>query len=439
MNRQGHQMSAIRQQHYLQKFFLIAVGLCVFLVSTWLTAAVHQPVAFAHAFVIGSDPVDGSTVSSAPSVVRIYFDAPISSASAAYVYNPQEQVVNATHSSIPSNHPRELDIPLKNPGQLPVGSYTVHWTALATDDGHTTHGVIGFNIGQSSTGLSGVTILGPSTSNILPTLDLIGILAVAWEWLITVALTFWIGILVIEGIVYNGKEQSSALLIHSRKQTQPLQWFCLLALLIGEIIVLILRAAQFTQSLTGNTLDPVVLGQILFQSTYGSLWIARVIFILGSLGLLWWTTNQQNQPNSTRNRKRSGFSRHRDYLTQEQFLVKKGAQVAESQSTTSLALSSSLRAFTIAWLILAGLILITYALSGDAAQRDAQLPIYAIVLGWLSLAAQYTWFGGLAYLGYVLLPLLSIIEPDRRIRNTHIPFAALPCLDTWCNLCTSRQ
>lgn len=206
------------------------------------------------------------------------------------------------------------------------------------------------------------------TNTIFPTLDVRGLLAVAWEWLSTVALTFWIGILVIESMLDNGEEQPSVLLIRSSKEAQPWQWLCLSILLVSEIIALILRAAQFTQSLNGKTLDPAVLGQLLFHSTYGTLWLARTIFILGSLGLLWWTTN---------------------------------------------GLSSSLRASTIAGLILAGLILLTGTLSGDVAQPDTHHPLYAPVLDWLSLAAQSIWFGGFAYLGYVFLPLLSTLEPDR--------------------------
>src|SRR5690242_16982385 len=120
------------------------------------------------------------------------------------------------------------------------------------------------------------------TNTIFPTLDVRGLLAVAWEWLSTVALTFWIGILVIEGMLDNGEEQRSALLIRSSKEAQPWQWLCLSILLVSEIIALILRAAQFTQSLNGKTLDPAVLGQLLFHSTYGALWLARIIFILGS-------------------------------------------------------------------------------------------------------------------------------------------------------------
>src|SRR6266567_3246197 len=208
-------------RHYLRSLLFATLGLTILLLSSWSTLLAPQLVAYAHAFVIGSDPVDGSTVASTPRVVRIFFDAAISPASIAHVYTPDEQIAEATRSSISPTNPRELDTPLKNPDQLPQGGYTVRWTALAYGDGHTTQGVIGFNIGQSSTGLPGQTILGPSTSNIPPELNAIGILAVAWEWLVLVALTFWIGILFIEGIILAGVERTSALLTHRKKRIRP--------------------------------------------------------------------------------------------------------------------------------------------------------------------------------------------------------------------------
>lgn len=115
------------------------------------------------------------------------------------------------------------------------------------------------------------------------------------------------------------------------------------------------------QSLHGDAFDSAAPGLTLFQSTYGFIWIVRVILLLGSLVLLWWTTSH--------------------------------------------------RPFAIAPLILAGLILITYAFPGDATRLSA----YAIALDWLTLTAQGTWFGGLAYLVYIFLPLLAESEPERGI------------------------
>jgi putative copper export protein len=209
------------------------------------------------------------------------------------------------------------------------------------------------------------------SNTITSTLDLIGILTVFWEWLVMLSLAFWIGMLVIKCIVLNGFEQSSILLARSEKWSQPLQWICLLVLLVSQIVTLILQVTLFSQSQNAGPLDPATSGQTVIQSSYGFLWIARIIFILGSLGLLWWATSRQNQ----------------------------------------LRLSQP---FTIVWLILAGLVLLTYPFTDDVAQLNTQLYIYAIVLIWLSLAAQYIWFGGLAYLAYVLIPLLKTIEAGRR-------------------------
>ncbi len=192
---------------------------------------------------------------------------------------------------------------------------------------------------------------------------MLGILAVIWEWLIAVSLTFWIGILVIEAIAFNGERQGSAILIRARSQALPMQRLCLSALLGGEAILLIIRAAQFSQSLNGDTLNLPALGQLLFHSIYGFLWIAQIILILGSLGLLWWTAGRRQRPSAI-------------------------------------------------WpLMLAGLILMAYALS----ENISQLSIGSVVLDWLALVAQGIWFGGLAYLGYILLPLPKMIEPDRSI------------------------
>jgi len=365
-------------------------------------------VALAHAFVIGSDPVDGSTVNAVPKVVRIFFDAPISAASMANVFTPDEHIVNEGHSRIASSDARELDTPLRSPASLPQGSYTVRWTALSSVDGHTTQGVIGFNVGQSSTGLPGETILGPSTSNTLPVLDLTGILAVAWEWLVLMALTLWVGILVSEGFILHGVERTANLLTHARKRAYPLQWLCLIGLLVGEIITLILHTTQLAQALNGSGITIAAMGQILTQTFYGYLWLLRLALIACAMGLLWWATRQRGYINLLRrSRSRSKLGQIRQRVTQE-LSPTKTAPLAEESVARQRGLS---RHYTITSLVLAGLILLTLALTADAAQV-AQPHISAIIFDWLYLTARCIWLGGLTYLGYMLLPLLSMVEPD---------------------------
>ena len=125
------------------------------------TIALIQPsVASAHAYVIGSDPVDGSTVAKAPKEVHIYFNAAVSPLSSAHVYFTRGggfTDVGATPSYIAPLNAQELVIPVKTPNTQPRGNYEVIWTAVANDDSHTTEGIIGTNntvIGGKSDGRS---------------------------------------------------------------------------------------------------------------------------------------------------------------------------------------------------------------------------------------------------------------------------------------------
>ncbi len=411
----------MRQGRFLRPLLMAALSLCILLALSWLPVVFRPPAALAHTFVIGSDPVDGSTINTAPAAVRIFFNTPISSASIAHVYfGIDNQLMDGGSSRVASNNPQELDTPLIT--QLPEGSYTVRWTALSTTDGHATHGVIGFNIGHSSTGLPGQVILGPSTSNILPQLSLQGLLAIAWEWLVMAALALWAGILVMEGVILAGGKSESGrddgeggrrstrdwgdggegerssvsrgrvginptpftFMDRVRKQALPLQWLCLAALFAGEIINLVLRATLLTQASNNNGIDPVTIRELIIDTTYGHLWLVRIALIGVAVAFLWWTTRSTGRrPGGVRNTARTrtrGQARH-----------------------------------TIAWLTLAGLILLTLALSEDITQL-AQAHISAVVLVWLFLAAQCVWIGGAAYLGFVALPLLPAIEPDQHGR-----------------------
>ncbi len=415
------------RQHHSLRLLIAALSLSVLIALNWLFLPSHPPVALSaptHAFVIGSDPVDGSTVASAPSVVRIFFDDAISPASVAHVLDPNEQRVDLGRSVIPSDNPRELDTPLLPPDHLQQGSYTVYWSALADGDGHATHGTIGFNIGHSSTGLSGQVILGPSTSNILPQLNAQGILSIAWDWLTMLALTFWIGILVMEGLILrteqNGgrteAEQMPVWLARARKQALPLQWLCLAALLVGEFINLILRAAQLTSAQGNSGINLLTIGSLILNTNYGHLWLIRIALIVVALALLNWATRRRRASTKTtastptRSTGNSYRQLHLQFPSESSISKERPTDTLRNPISTRPTTLPSYK-YIVSWLIIAGLILLTLALSGDAAQL-AQPHITAIVLNWLYLAAQCIWFGGIAYLGYVLLPLLPGIEPD---------------------------
>src|SRR6266550_2738907 len=100
---------------------LLATGIALILsILTYIStmALIQPPVASAHAYVIGSDPVDGSTVATIPKEVHIYFNAPVSPLSSAHVYFVQGGNfidVGATPSQVAPLNAQELVIPVKTP------------------------------------------------------------------------------------------------------------------------------------------------------------------------------------------------------------------------------------------------------------------------------------------------------------------------------------
>ncbi len=413
----------MKNRHLRYLKFVLLPALLLNIVIYCVAVVVLQPQsALAHAYVIGSDPIDGSTVTAIPKVVRIYFNANVSSMSVVQVLYVQngEYVSVPTHSALATNNARELDTFL--PTSLKAGSYLVRWTAIANDDGHTTFGSIGFDVGRSSTGVQGTPTLGPSSSNCVGNtcvndirkLDLLGVLAVAWEWLVMAGLTLWIGILVTERLVLVRAERVTDLLDRARRQAVPLQWLCLSALLVSEIVTLALRSVHITRALNNGVLDFSALPALLTETLYGRLWLARSILIILALTLLWWMTQPQREGETEQTAQRIVTPTRTGPLRLQQassLSLTMGSVKAVAERNVLPTTTAQLQRYTGLWLLLAGLIVCTYALTENAVSV-IQPHISAIVLSGLSLLAQCVWFGGLAYLGYMVLPLLSIVDLD---------------------------
>lgn len=428
---------------------MLTVSLSILLGASWLPFFGQAPAALAHAFVIGSDPVDGSTIGAPPTVIRIFFNADISAASSARVYAfapgspPDGSEVDAGRSLIPANHPRELDVPLIAASSLPQGSYEVKWSALALDDGYATNGLIGFNVGTSVTGLSGTPVLGPTTSNYLPQLNLQGALSVMWQWLTMLALLFWAGLVTMEGLLLasagSSDDTEGGVRAALRKLGRPLQWLGLWAILVGEIINLVLRGALLTQAETQGGINLGTIRQVLFETSYGAFWLARVGLVCIALGFLWWTAREQTRrlagsPRAQTHSNRLGQLRMQvmEERKKEDNPAREGTSDVSEQPNLSPASIAALpttpviasplplrvtrraraaRWHSVAWLALAALMLLTLAFSSDTAQL-AQAHYSAIILTWLQLMAEAALFGGAAYLGFVLLPSLITLKPD---------------------------
>src|SRR5437660_4798983 len=191
---------------------------------------------------------------------------------------------------------------------------------------------------------------------------------VAWDWLVLLALTFWVGILAMEWLVIswaagNRTGTGNALVLPDQiaRQSMPLQWLCLAALLVGEVITLILRTTLLTQGLGGGGIDPGALGQLIIATSYGYLWLVRIVCIIAALGLLRWTTREQST-NTTlleAGHPKSRFSRLR-----EQVALESGAELPIADEHTS------------AENVGAGLAPALHDSPGEAAPQSASLPYW---------------------------------------------------------------
>ena len=398
-----------------RRFSVISIALfCSVLAYLCATLVLPAPKAQAHAFVIASDPVDGSTIIRVPSNVNIYFNAPISSISTAHVYaitaTGDKVDENAANSSISSVNPNELVTPLKNPGSLPEGSYEVVWTAVALNDGHTTYGIIGFDVGFSSTGVTGNVILGPTSSNNIAdirNIDFTSALAILWDWLVLLALIFWIGIQVFEHLLLTAG-RGSGLFAQARKHTYSIEWLCLWMMLLGEIIGLTLRITRYAQASIDQGLDVGNLARFIPFTTYGIIWSVRMVLLILAMILLHVTHNAKNKQLELAQQAQENMKYQRitqSLADQSTNSSRKTRQLIE----TPLAAPVLTRGYSIVWLVLVALITLSFVLTSSITTVLSP-HISATILGWLSLVAQGVWAGGFAYLAYILLPLLINTE-----------------------------
>jgi copper resistance protein C len=97
----------------------------------------------AHAFLDHSDPAVGSTVSTPPGVMHLWFTQQLEPAfSSVTIMDRSGATVNDGPAAIDAGNKSELDVKLK---PLPAGTYKVKWHVLSVDT-HTTDGDFTFNV-----------------------------------------------------------------------------------------------------------------------------------------------------------------------------------------------------------------------------------------------------------------------------------------------------
>ena len=151
-------------------------------------------VAWAHANLLSSDPAGGSTMQTPPTqLVLNYSEEPDPQLS-------QVELLNSSGATVATGTPTlqgktTLVVPIT--GEMPDGVYTVSWSAVSVDDGHTTTDSFSFGVGVKAP-------TGPATAAPPPTASGPTVLAVAGKALLYAGLMLVVAVAVVGEGVFGG-------------------------------------------------------------------------------------------------------------------------------------------------------------------------------------------------------------------------------------------
>jgi copper transport protein len=277
-----------------------AVLLCVIPLAL-LTPVLLAPPAAAHAVLLGSEPAAGSTVTTAPGTVRLRFSEDVAPRfSTARLVDRDGRGVAGTRVERAGSRDLVLELP-----SIGDGAYGVLWQVLAEADGHTTSGVVVFNVGARPAG-SGPTLgaaLAPAAAAAAgaprPT-------DVARRWLGVCLLAGMIGAVAVAGLGLGGAR--------SGPRTVPLEVAVATArrrlLLLASCCAGLGAAVGVADAIAraGGRPPPPAAGshpavvELLLATRWGHLWLVReaALLALAALAWLWRSSIGGNRPMARR-------------------------------------------------------------------------------------------------------------------------------------------
>jgi len=344
----------------VKRKLLVAAGLAI-LASVLITS-----VGMAHAYMLRSNPVDGAILKDPPGEIRIWFDEPISDRfSSVQLFDVNSQPIEVVGIQRDSSDPTLLIISVP---ELGSGVYSVLWKILSEVDGHYSQGLLVFGIGEDadlgSASVAPVDESTPSGPEVL------------FRWLNLLMLSAFIGGIAMLQLVIgpawsqakNSALPDSVFQVVIRRLLNFVFWCDVSAMIVG-IGLLLWQVITLSESTVDEVSFANVIGQTLFQTRWGTIWMARQILLICACASVFYI-NQKIKEEV--NDQLLGWSR-KDYL----LLI-----------TLSLGL------------------IVVQSLSSHAAGLVTENTTLAIVSDGLHLLGAILWMGGLLSVGIVLLPLI---------------------------------
>ena len=251
--------------------------LIVFCVTFSICALLTVSSADAHAFAKQTTPQENSVVTKSPTEVLISFTEPVEPRySNAQLFDANGGKIPTAASHIGSD-PTILVLPL--PSTLPPGTYTVEWQNISAADGHPNAGYFAFTVGSQA------NVVIPSPPEVPQPGNLERGLGIAGRWLglLGFAAAFgafinWL-LVILPGIGMVPDEQRARIAVRARRLALGGSGVAL----FGSIVLLLSQALN-----AAGHIGFGVLGNVLADTRFGTLWLVRIPLLLLLSALLCW-------------------------------------------------------------------------------------------------------------------------------------------------------
>jgi copper transport protein len=248
-----------------------------FLLIAILLAAV-TPV-LAHAELVRAVPEPNAALDRSPALIELYFSEAIeASFSTITVFDESGDQADNGDSLLDPTDPTRLTVTVRT---LPDGVYTVVWQVLSAVDGHVTSGAFPFAVGSVDAAV--LAAAEQASQQVRVSLS-----EVAARWLLYLSATALTGgtlfMLAVWQPAYRVVKQAVG-----REWVDPTPWrrlarLTLVGLLVANILGLLAQAGKATGVDLAAPWGEAV-GDVLFRTRYGALWIARLTLAIALVGL----------------------------------------------------------------------------------------------------------------------------------------------------------
>lgn len=252
-----------------RRLFILTLGLVSLL-------AISVAPILAHGELLRSVPEANAVLERPPAQIELYFSEALeASFSSIKVFDSTGAQVDTSDSRLDLTDPTRLRVSLRS---LPDGVYTVSWQVLSAVDGHVTAGAFPFAIGDVDASALAAAEQASRTVKLLPG-------EIVARWLTYLAIAALSGGLLFVLAVWQPAAQLEANGPTYQALWRRLALLALLSLALAQILALLVQAGQAIGAEIATPWSPAV-GQILFSTRYGTLWLARLSLALALVGLL---------------------------------------------------------------------------------------------------------------------------------------------------------